>query len=132
MKEQSIALISPFDNKGNVLLLKRDENQYCKGLWSFPGGKIMIGETPKIAAARELKEETGLNGSAWALIGEHRHAYPDRKLHFFLFSCLCKESNTLIAESTHIWVDGEHIANYPMPAANRELISMLHTWMKQR
>ena len=28
--------------------------------WSLPGGQIQLGETPQIACAREVKEETGL------------------------------------------------------------------------
>jgi len=96
-------------------------------LWSFPGGKIEPGEAPQAAATRELKEETGLSGSDWTYLGEYQHPYPDRQLHFFLFRCQCRNNNRLTAESVHIWINIDDIANYPMPAANRELITMLHT-----
>lgn len=46
-----------FNDKGEVLLQKRaDSNK-----WGFPGGVIELGETPQMAAIREVKEETGLD-----------------------------------------------------------------------
>ena len=43
------------DSEGRVLLQKREDFR----LWSLPGGKIEPGETPEVAAVRELLEETG-------------------------------------------------------------------------
>ena len=40
---------------GRVLLL-----QAPSGMWELPGGKIEYGETPRVAAVRELHEETGI------------------------------------------------------------------------
>lgn len=47
------------DGKWRVLLGRR-QNSFGNGLWSVPGGKPDAGETPKEAAVRELREETGL------------------------------------------------------------------------
>jgi ADP-ribose pyrophosphatase YjhB (NUDIX family) len=44
---------------GSVLLVRRGRPPYA-GLWSLPGGKIEAYETPREAAHRELKEETGI------------------------------------------------------------------------
>lgn len=43
-----------FNEKGEILVILR------KGKWDLPKGQIAAGETKKIAAAREIKEETGL------------------------------------------------------------------------
>lgn len=49
-----------FVNAGRVLLLKRsDSAKDAPGTWGFPGGGIEAGETPAIAARRELQEECG-------------------------------------------------------------------------
>ena len=44
-----------FNEKGEVLLIFRLKT------WDLPKGKIDKGETPEIAAVREIQEETGLN-----------------------------------------------------------------------
>ncbi len=124
---QVIALIAPFNNEGKVLLLKREDAQHCGGLWSFPGGKIKAGEMPETAAKRELKEETGLTGSDWKYMGTHSFEYPDRLLHFFLFTCVCDTATVMETESAYIWARDNELTDYPMPDANSELIKMLKT-----
>ena len=54
-----------FDTDGKVLLQRRGDSNK----WGFPGGAIEIGETPEMAAIREVKEETGLDVKASGLIG---------------------------------------------------------------
>lgn len=53
------------DAAHRVLLTRREDN----GLWCLPGGGVDSGETLAEAAARELREETGLEVAAERLIG---------------------------------------------------------------
>jgi len=109
------------------LLLKRDKAQHCGGLWSFPGGGVEGDESPEAAARRELEEETGLTGADWKFLGAHDFEYPDRLLHFMLFSCLCEHAASPACESAHVRASVDALSDFSMPAANRELIRMLRS-----
>ncbi len=50
-----------------VLLIRRG-TEPLKGQWSIPGGTLELGETLMEGAARELKEETGLEVSVLEMI----------------------------------------------------------------
>lgn len=65
-----------FDEAGRVLLQRRGDSHK----WGFPGGAIELGETPEMAAIREVKEETGLDVRVGELIGIYTDcdmAYPN-------------------------------------------------------
>ena len=50
---------------GRILLIRREDN----GLWAMPGGVTEVGETWAQSAERELREETGVDGTAMSLLG---------------------------------------------------------------
>ena len=54
-----------FNSNGEVLLQRRGDSNK----WGFPGGAVELGETPKMAAVRESKEETGLDVRVGRIIG---------------------------------------------------------------
>ena len=56
----------------SILLVKR-ATEPGKGLWGLPGGFIEKGESPETGAARELLEETNLQGTVKKLLGTCSH-----------------------------------------------------------
>lgn len=55
-RRMSSAGIALYDNEGHVLVVKAHYKKY----WSFPGGVVDAGETPRRAAARETEEEVNI------------------------------------------------------------------------
>ena len=53
-------VLRPSDRSYDVLCLKRADGTRCAGTWETIHGHIDDGETPVVAARRELLEETGL------------------------------------------------------------------------
>jgi len=62
------------DNIAEVVLIQPHDRQ----AWSLPKGLIERGETPEIAARREVQEETGLLGDIVARIDTIRYSYNAR------------------------------------------------------
>ncbi|MBV9949481.1 MAG: NUDIX hydrolase [Myxococcales bacterium] len=63
---------------GRWLLVRRGD----VGLWALPGGTLEWGETLRVALARELAEETGVDGCAWVrLVGVFSRPDRDPRFH---------------------------------------------------
>lgn len=60
------------DEAGRVLLLRRSATDPRRpGTWDMPGGTVEFGEDPAVSAAREVREEAGLEIPA-GLLNPHR------------------------------------------------------------
>jgi ADP-ribose pyrophosphatase YjhB (NUDIX family) len=73
----AVSAIVP-NTQGALLLIRRTDNGY----WSIPGGGVEPGESVSQAAAREVREETGIDCEVVGLVGiysnpGHVAAYDD-------------------------------------------------------
>ena len=125
MNDRVIALVAAFNERGEMLLLKRPADAHCGGKWSLPGGKVEGEEMPLDTAVRELAEETGLTGKYWRHLGKASHRYPDRDLSFLLFVCICADLTGFRPESQAAWVPLDRLDDHPMPEANAKLLPLL-------
>lgn len=48
------------NSKDQILVTQRHPDKKAGGLWEFTGGGVLAGETTRLAAAREVKEELGV------------------------------------------------------------------------
>jgi 8-oxo-dGTP diphosphatase len=104
-----------------VLLLCRARAPHV-GLWTPPGGKLELGESPDQGCIREMREETGLNITRLTLRGVlnvYDRAYP---IHWLLFIYRADEFTGDIQptpEGELAWISLRDLSLYPRPYADR-------------
>lgn len=127
-----VAACALIDADGRVLLARRPEGKAMAGLWEFPGGKMVAGETPEAALIRELKEELDIDVSAACLapFAFASHAY--ERFHLLMPLYLCRRwKGTVTARENQAlaWVRPNKLADYPMPPADKPLIPLLRDFL---
>jgi ADP-ribose pyrophosphatase len=58
--DQPRVAVGAFVFKNDKVLLVRRAKAPSEDLWAIPGGKVKLGESLKMAAEREIREETGI------------------------------------------------------------------------
>lgn len=96
----AVTLIPTLPNGSIVLVKRRDTGQ-----WSLPGGLIDWGETVAMTAARELREETGLQLiKIDRLLGVYSSPGRDPRMHSVTISLVVQaEGNLLIGDYQEVW-----------------------------
>lgn len=109
-----------------VLITQRRPDGLLGGLWEFPGGKILEGETPEEACVREIQEETGLEVTVDRYLSRIRHAYTHFKIQADVFVCQYINGRVrLNGPVDHRWIPPARIPEYPFPGANKKFIPLI-------
>ena len=74
---------------GSLLLMRR-KNSPARGEWWLPGGRIHRGESLEETLRREVREETGLEISAYKLVGVYSRVFSERHDITIAYLCECK------------------------------------------
>ncbi len=93
-----------------------------KGEWSIPGGVVELGETLREAAAREAKEETGLEVEAGTVLEvvDRIMRDPESKVqyHYVLVDFLCRrlagEAQAGADASELRWITAHELESFPI------------------
>ncbi|MBP0444155.1 GNAT family N-acetyltransferase [Roseomonas sp. SSH11] len=127
-----VAACALIDPDGRVLLARRPEGKPMAGLWEFPGGKLMAGETPEDALIRELKEELGIDVSAACLAPFAFASHPLEGRHLLMPLYLCRRwGGTLEGREGQAlaWVRPAKLGDYAMPPADKPLVALLRDFL---
>jgi isopentenyl-diphosphate delta-isomerase len=116
---------------GKVLLTQRAVGKTFELSWEFPGGSALRGESGQDAAARELREETGIDlpPTAFALVGRHTEV----EAHIDLYVARCGADPELRLDPAEVadaqWVEFDAIAEWlrtgRMPAWTERMETLL-------
>lgn len=66
---RDVAMVAARTADGRVVLIREYKHASGDVVWQLPAGAIDDGELPLAAAARELKEETGMRAGSYRLLG---------------------------------------------------------------
>lgn len=124
MAEPTAIALAVVHYRGNVLIGLRPEGVPLAGLWEFPGGKILSGETPEQAALRECREETGLEIRLTAAYAPWEYAYPHGTIRFHAFAAEPAQADPL-PRPPFCWVPCRSLSQYRFPPANAALVGQL-------
>ena len=127
-----VAACALVDADGRVLLARRPEGKPMAGLWEFPGGKVIAGESPETAVIRELREELGIDvaKSCLAAFAFASHDYEGFHLLMPLFLCRRWQGLPEGRERQALaWVRPNRLAEYPMPEADKPLAPLLRDFL---
>ncbi|RMG38372.1 MAG: Nudix family hydrolase [Gammaproteobacteria bacterium] len=121
-----VAAAALVDAAGRVLLAQRHPEAHQGGLWEFPGGKCERDEPVECALVRELREELGIEAEAWRPLIRVRHDYGDRCVVLHVYRVTGWRGKPQGREGQPLaWVRPEALSDYPMPAADRPVVTAL-------
>jgi len=114
------------DADGRILIARRPDGVHQGGLWEFPGGKLMPGETPRQALDRELAEELDIRVTAARPLICIRHDYGDRRVLLDVHRVTAYEGVPEGREGQPLdWVLPQDMQPDLFPAADRPIITAL-------
>jgi A/G-specific adenine glycosylase len=112
--------------KGRFLITHRKPDGLLGGLWEFPGGKIIEGETPPQACQREIREEVNLNVEVVSHLTTVKHAYTHFKIIMDVFICQYVSGRIrLNGPDDFCWINTSQLSAYPFPKATLKALSHL-------
>lgn len=119
------------ERDGCLLLARRPPEKRHAGLWEFPGGKFLPGETPLEAARRELAEELGVEAAA---LGSLLWVAPDPGSPFVVefYAVQINGEPSALEHDALVWVSVDELPLYPLAPSDRAFVeSLLERQMKK-
>jgi A/G-specific adenine glycosylase len=110
-----------------LLISQRPPEGLLGGLWEFPGGKQLPGETLEGCLEREILEELGAKVLVGELFGVYRHTYTHFRVTLHAFCCTLADGAAPqpLQVNDLRWVTREELAQFPMGKIDRQIAQRL-------
>lgn len=126
--DRTRVLAAVVEREGRLLLARRPPGKRHAGLWEFPGGKFLPGETPLETARRELAEELGVEAVALgALLGAA--ADPGSPFVVEFYKVEIHGEPAALEHEALAWVLPEELLRYPLAPSDR---AFAKSWLEGR
>jgi len=116
-----------------VLITRRKSNGLLGGLWEFPGGKVIEGETATDACIREIREETNLDVRILGHLTQVRHAYTHFKVVMDVFICAYISGEVILnGPVDYRWITPNQMDQYAFPKANHKFLHLIQQNLRSK
>ncbi len=125
--DATLVAVAVVEHDGQFLVGIRPPGVPLAGFAEFPGGKVLLGESPEAAAVRECFEESGIVVDTDGAYLSVKHQYDHGLLHIHFIRCRLRDSSggNQHPKTGFGWVDATELSRLKFPAANAKLIGIL-------
>ena len=109
-----------------LLITRRTKGVHLAGMWEFPGGKCVPGESLAECAEREVAEELGITVTAERPRAVIQFIYPERHVRLHPFDCRYRSGEPqAIGCAEWRWVTRGELSQFEFPPADIGLVEEL-------
>lgn len=113
------------EHRYKYLILKRASHKENPGLWEFPGGKVLPGESLKTCLERELKEELSLKADVTDILASVESKIGSKTIRLFALKTEIESEPEARHFKDHTemkWVSFENLGHYALTSPDLALV----------
>lgn len=112
--------------EGKILIARRRAKDHLGGLWEFPGGKRLGGESLGACLERELWEELRIRIKPIRFLRRIDYAYPEKTVFLYFYECELLEGTPWPHGCAAVrWVRPFELTRYSFPPADEAILNRL-------
>ena len=132
-KRKSIRVVAAVIRKNDCIFATQRGYGPYKDWWEFPGGKIEVGETPKEALVREIREELDTTVTVGDLLCTVEYDYPEFHLYMECYWCEVVSGRlTLLEHEAARWLPISQLRQVRWLPADDEVLNKIEIEMSSQ